>query len=180
VSMHARVVRVLALLCVFAVVPLAEAARSGTYRCILEVPQGGIGWILQYNPNSILQTVTGIRAWDSTGGFLDTGTIAQEIPANGSDVVFFWDGTADEPAQRHSWPVRCLAGEPHPRTTPGRWREPPPRPATARPPAISGLAPRSPSAWVSWLAHRFFSSSAPSAFAFECPHSRLHVLHELR
>ena len=94
-SMHARVVQVLALLCVFAVVPPAEAARRGTYRCILEVPQGGIGWILQYNPNSIPQTVTRIRAWDSTGGFLDTGTIAQEIPANGSDVVFFWDGTAD-------------------------------------------------------------------------------------
>ena len=94
-SMYARVIRVLALLCVFAVVPLAEAARSGTYRCILEVPQGGIGWILQYNPNPIPQTVTRVRVWNAAGEFLDTGTIAQEIPANGSDFVFFWDGTVD-------------------------------------------------------------------------------------
>jgi len=93
--MYVRVIRVLALLCAFAVVPLAEAARSGTYRCIVEVPQGGIGWILQYNPNPIPQTVTRVRAWNAAGGFLDTGPIDQVIPANGSDFVFFWDGTAD-------------------------------------------------------------------------------------
>jgi hypothetical protein len=39
--------------------------------------------------------VTRVRAWTAAGGFLDTGTIAQEIPANGSDLVFFWDGTGD-------------------------------------------------------------------------------------
>src|SRR5262245_50800703 len=91
VSMLQRVARVLAVLGVLAVAPLADAARTGTYRCLVAVPSGGVAWLIHYNPNTVAQTVTRVRLWDSSGNFADTGAISFEIPANGADLVLPFD-----------------------------------------------------------------------------------------
>jgi hypothetical protein len=89
--MYPRIAGIFTLLCVVAVAPLADAARSGTYRCLVAVPLEGVAWIVHHNPNTIAQTVTRIRVWDSVGNFGDTGTISFQVPANGADFVFLFD-----------------------------------------------------------------------------------------
>ena len=65
----------LAVLLVLAAVPSVDAARSGTYRCVVGVPEGGIAWIYHYNPTTVVQTVTRVRMWNELGDLFDTGTI---------------------------------------------------------------------------------------------------------
>ncbi len=91
--MHARIVAIAVLLCALIAMPAAEAARSGTYRCLIAVPTDGVAWILHHNPNPIAQTVTRIRLWNAAGDAGDTGPITLEIPPNGSEIVLPFDGT---------------------------------------------------------------------------------------
>jgi hypothetical protein len=75
---------------------LSDAARSGSYRCLFAVPEGGAAWVTHYNPNGNAQTITRVRVWDGSGTLVwDTGPFSAVIPANGTGIALVIDGTVE-------------------------------------------------------------------------------------
>jgi hypothetical protein len=80
-----------AALCLYVVgiATMADAATSGSYRCLGRSNSSFFLEVVHHNPNATVQNIKRIRIFDATGAqYIDSGPITQAVPGRGSFAFF--------------------------------------------------------------------------------------------